>query len=39
MLAHDRSGLLVLLWASFYCPNVAFCSMSKAFATVLIVKN
>jgi len=28
MLAHERD-LLVLFRASFFCPNVAYCSMSK----------
>jgi len=30
MLTHERRNLLVLFGASFVCPNVALCSMSKA---------
>jgi len=29
MLTHERD-LLVLIRANFFCPNLAFCSMSKA---------
>jgi len=29
MLTHEKSYLLVLFRASFFCPYVAFCSMSK----------
>jgi len=30
MLTHEKRNLLVLFRASFFCPNLAFCSMSKA---------
>ena len=30
MLTHQRRDLLVLFRASFFCPNVGFCSMSSA---------
>jgi len=38
MFTHERRDLLVLFGASF-CPNVAFCSMSKAFVTVVTVSD
>jgi len=35
LLTHERRNLLVLLRATFFCPNVAFCSMSEAFITTV----
>jgi len=38
MLSHEKSNLLILFGASF-CPNVAFCSMSKALVTVPTLRD
>jgi len=39
MLTYERRDLLVLLRARFFCPFLAFWSISKAFVSVLSVKN
>jgi len=39
MLALERRKILLLFRASFFCPNVAFCSMSKAFVVVPTVSD
>jgi len=39
MLTRERKGkkrfVIVLLRASFFCPNLAFCWMFKTFVTIL----
>jgi len=39
MLTRERRDLFFLLRASFFCPNLAFGSISKDLGSVLIVKN
>jgi len=39
MLSHERINLLVLFRARLFCPDVAFCSMSKAFVTVTTLSD
>jgi len=39
MLTYDSIYLLVLFRATLFCPNVAFCSMTKVFVTVPTVSD